>query len=141
MNLSDKAPIILIVIAIIGTIFIYGLTKSVEDKIAVAYSKKEISSIKLKIYADIDNIFGHSSEKFYASKPVIILKGKGAKDTIDIHSENINSVSAWRNTNAFDTNFSGTQYTITSKISSGCETIEFENNTTNEIFSVLVIIK
>ncbi|MBQ7704009.1 MAG: hypothetical protein IJT73_01060 [Selenomonadaceae bacterium] len=146
MNPEYKPQVILIVIAIIGSLFLYTSTKSIEEEISVAYNEKKSSDIKLKIYTDIDNYFGRVSEKFYASKPVIILRGEGAKDTVDIYRENKSAMIAYRNTSMFETSWSDNKdgwekYNVAAKISSGYGKISFENEATKEIFSVLVIIK
>lgn len=141
-------PVVIIVVSVIATILFHNSAKNLDDEILSAQNDKMISDTRWEIYKNIDEHFGRTSDEFYADKPVIVLRGIGATEDVRIYQANKSSVSAYRNTKVFDTKWvkdkndeSWLTCKITSKVNQGYETIEFENDVSKEIFSVLVIIK
>ena len=152
MDVRDKLPIIVTVVAILVAILILGYNSrsTVKEDIASLQAYKQVLDKQMKIYDNINKNYGAASKNFYSSKSVVVLHGKGATATIPVYwakskeagiSYNISSNKilsckwgAWRDNH-------WTDLTITSNIDRGYETIIFSNKANKETFKVLVIVR
>lgn len=151
MDVRDKLPIIVTVVAILVAIIFYQSGAPVRDEIASLQAYKQVLDKQMKIYDDINKNYGAASKDFYSSKSVVVLHGKGATATIPVywaksteagisHDNLSNEIltckwGSWRNNNHW------IDLTINSKVDSGYETITFSNDLNNETFKVLVIVR
>ncbi len=147
MNLIDKLPVAVIIIAVIAALSFQSSVKKIDEEIAAINKEKILSERSLNRYADIEKYFGRASDEFYSSKPIVILHGNGNSDTIPIYcfknKKNISAVAVNGMVEGkFDTwNDKRVNLTVTSKTARGYEMVVFKNNATNEEFRVLVVVK
>ena len=150
MDVRDKLPIIVTVVAILVAIIFYQSGAPVRDEIASLQAYKQVLDKQIKIYDNINKNYGAASKDFYSSKSIVVLNGKGATATIPVYwaKSTESGISAktsktgtltgewgpWRDNTWSD-------LTITSNIDSGYETLTFSNKINNETFKVLVIVK
>lgn len=150
MDVRDKLPIIVTVVAILVAIIFYQSGAPVRDEIASLQAYKQVLDKQIKIYDNINKNYGAASKDFYSSKSVVVLHGKGATATIPVYwaksteagisHDNLSTEilickwGGWRNTY-------WTDLTITSNIDRGYKTIKFSNEANKETFKVLVIVR
>lgn len=144
--MKDKVPVLIIILGVIATILFFSSKNKLEEELSAAENVKVVSDKQVEIYRDIDSHYGRASNEFYANKPVIVLRGKGATEVIRIYWEKNAGLNAARNTEVLETKWGEIDgkwipYTITSKVAKGYETVDFTNKENDETFSVLVIIK
>ena len=147
MNVLKKViPCLIIVASVAVALYSFSTVKNVEDEIADAEAKKIISDSQLERYKDIDSHYGRASNDFYASKPIVVLRGNGASETIRIYRSNESGLNAARDPDILETAWDTddgqwANYRITSKASNGYQTVDFTNKNSGDTFSVLVIIR
>lgn len=140
-------PVAIIVAAVIAIIFFVHSGKTTEADLESAKSEKEILDKQIERYVDIDRYYGRASASFYADKPIIILRGSGATETIRIYRSNKSYLNvSWSSDERFGIDWGDddrvwANCTITSKISHGYEVLTFKNKDSDETFRVLIIVK
>ena len=148
MHDTDKLPIAIAVISFIALIFFCNSGQNIDEDLLTANNKKKIFDRQLKMCSEIDKYFGYSSEDFHSDRPIIILRGNGAKDVIRVYAPSKDEIVAYRDPDQLDTGWDGYEennewaiYRISSKVSNDYSYIQFKNNVTNKSFGVLVIVK
>ena len=148
MKHLDKLPILIIIVGVIAIIFFFSSNNNLTEEITAAEANKKVLDKQLEIYSDIDNHYGRASNEFYSNKPVIVLRGSGATEVIRIYIEKNgkDEITSFRDEKTLETTWGAddgkwTPYTITSKISKGYEIVRFLNRSSDESFSVLVVVK
>ncbi len=148
MNLIDKLPVAVIIVAVIAALFFHSSVKKIDEEIAAINKEKILSERSLNRYADIEKYFGRASDEFYSSKPIVILRGNGDNGTIPVYwARNTESgITAHFNENILNGTWGSwegnwSNLNITSKVTSSYTTVNFTNKANDEKFSVLVIVK
>ena len=137
---------VIIVAAVVAGISCFISAKNVEKEIVAAMESKNILDEQLKRYVDIDARYGRASDDFFSDKPIVVLHGKGATDTVRVFRSNKSRLVAERDEGALKTDWgeddeTWAAYTITSNISHGYTPVIFTNKQSKEKFEVLVIVK
>ena len=147
MNSVSKLPGVIIVVAVIAIIYCFNSMKTVEEELVTAESNKAVLDKQLERYADIDRHYGRASDDFYADKPIVILRGKGATEIIRVYRANESPLTATMDLENIEAAWQEQDdrhwihLSITPKISSGYKVITFTNDKSEEEFTVLVIVK
>lgn len=147
MKYLDKAPQIVIVVALIVIIACCGSRSGIEDEISSFESRKNILEKQLKMCGEIEEHYGRASEGFYSDKAILVLDGIDSTGVVRIYGDSGgNGFVAYRNPENLGTKWGESKnywssYEITSKVSSGYERVRFFNEGTEEEFYILVIIK
>lgn len=83
--LAKRLPQILTAAAILATVFLLYSANQKNVETRMAQEKLDLLNTKLEHYRKLENSYGHASERYYADKPVLILKTEGAEEKFKIY--------------------------------------------------------
>ena len=147
-ELNKKIPQLPWIIAVVG-IVVAGWFFLSASKVNTEISDRQC---ELNAYNLMEAIYGRGSDRYYADKPVLILRTEGDENSIIIFWENSNIessdiimdhpniVARWQE-GWFGEKNHLTKAIVTPGKNSGCYPVTFTNNLNEDKFQVLVVVK
>lgn len=146
-DFNDKLPWLVTAIALVA--FIYCIYQGSNYKHSAENLQKEmkISDVRRAQYDKLEKNYGHASNSFYTTKPIVVLQSGGNSDKISVYYDAPSGTAIYDKGTAdlklewSPWNGDWCDCTITSGASVGNYTVIFKNKENAETFNVLVIVK
>ena len=156
-ELNKKIPQLPWIIAVVGIVvagWFFLSASKVNTEISDRQCELNAYNLKLAQYKKLEAIYGHGSDKYYADKPLLILKPEGEEKKIIVYcgdivdktkqhaivNEPTKSITAeWLSWYGAENSLIALSVKPGNK--TGCYPIDFTNNVNDDKFQVLVVVK